>query len=136
MHNSSGKSVLVVEDDEFSREILRKNLLYLGVADIYSACDGVAGIRVLNSMQQLPDFVICDIFMPDMDGIEFLGELARREYQGGIILMTGVSRDMLQVAQEIASFKGLKMLGACTKPLQYEALSSMMGLSCGKDELS
>ena len=123
------QSVLVVDDDEFCLEVLRRKLLHLGVTDTRLARDGFEGLRVLDGMQAPPDFIICDIFMPDMDGIEFLGELVKRHYQGSLILVTGVSLDMLQVAQEIATFKGLKMLGVLTKPVQHEELGSMIGSS-------
>jgi CheY-like chemotaxis protein len=121
-------SVLVVDDDEFSREVLRRKLLDLGVTNTQMAHDGLNGICVLDGLPRPPDFIVCDIFMPDMDGIEFLGELAKRHYQGGLILVTGVNLDMLQVAQNIATGKGLKMLGVLIKPLKREELGLMMGL--------
>jgi CheY-like chemotaxis protein len=68
-------SVLVVDDDEFSQEVFRMTLWGLGVTDIHLACNGLDGLRTLKGMQRSPDFLICDIFMPDMDGIEFLDQL-------------------------------------------------------------
>lgn len=129
----SQQSVLVVDDDEFSREVLHKKLDFLGVTDIHMAHNGWDGIRVLDGMGRAPDFLICDIFMQDMDGIEFIGELARRKYRGGVILVTGVNRDMLEVAQDIALHKGLNVLGIFTKPMQHETLGKMMGFL---DEIS
>ena len=123
------QSVLVVDDDEFSHEVLRKKLSYWGVTNIAVAHDGKDGMQVLDVMKCPPDFLICDIFMPDMDGIEFLGELAKRKYKGGIILVTGVNQDMLEIAQQIATHHGLKLLGAFTKPLNHESLGLAMGFS-------
>ena len=121
-------SVLVVDDDEFSQEALRKRLMLFGVADIKAAYDGRAGVLALDQAERLPDVIFCDIFMPDMDGIEFVEELVARHYRGGLILMTGVNRDMLTVAQDIATLNGLKVLGVFTKPLEREALGQALGL--------
>ena len=123
------QTVLVVDDDEFSREVVRKKLGFWGVTDIHMAHDGHDALAILDAMVRAPDFLICDIFMPDMDGIEFIGALAKRQYKGALILMTGVNRDMLEVAQDIASLKGLRVLGALTKPLHTEPLGQAMGLS-------
>lgn len=123
------QSVLVIDDDEFSREVLRKALGAWGVTDIHTANDGGDGMRVLGSLPRYPDFLICDIFMPDMDGIEFVGALAKKQYQGGLILVTGGNEGMLEVAQDIATLSGLNVLGAFTKPLLAQTLGRAMGLS-------
>ena len=123
------QTVLVVDDDEFSREVLRKKLAYWGVTDIHMAKDGREGIAIFDTMARKPDFLICDIFMPDMDGIEFIGALAERKFKGALILITGVNRDMLEVAQDIATLKGLCVLAAFTKPLQTEQFGLAMGFS-------
>ncbi len=125
---ASSMSVLVVDDDEFSQEVLRKRLVQFGVTDIHSAHDGRAGVFALDQMDRAPDVIFCDIFMPDMDGIEFVEELVARNFRGGLVLVTGVNRDMLTVAQDIATLNGLKVLGAFTKPLDREALGQALGL--------
>ena len=122
-------TVLVVDDSESSREVTRKKLDFLGVTDIHMANNGREGLAVLNAMARVPDFVICDIFMPDIDGIEFIDVLVKRKFKGGLIVMTGVSQDMLEVAQHYASIKGLCVVGAFTKPLHHEPLGLAMGLA-------
>ena len=121
-------SILVVDDDEFSQEVLRKRLVQFGVSDIQAAYDGRAGVVALDQLVRPPDVIFCDIFMPDMDGIEFVEELVARQYRGGLILVTAVNRDMLTVAQDIATLNGLKVLGAFTKPLERETLGRALGL--------
>ena len=126
---SSLQTVLVLDDDEFSREILRKKLEFLGVKEIYMAHDGRDGLAIFDTLARELDFLICDIFMPDMDGIEFMGALAERKFAGSVILVTGVNRDMMEVAQYIASMKGLRVLGTFTKPLHHETLGKVMGFA-------
>jgi CheY-like chemotaxis protein len=121
--------VLVVDDDPFSLAIFRKRLEEMGLGDIREAGNGQEAVRLLATMQRAPDFLICDIFMPDMDGIEFIGELTRRKYQGGLILVSGGDHNMLEVAVEIASLSGLRLLGSFGKPVPPGPLRQAMGLA-------
>ena len=64
--------ILVVDDDESIRELLR---LHLGAAgyDVEVAPDAIAaGYMVLRSP---PDLIITDVKMPHMDGFEFVAAL-------------------------------------------------------------
>ena len=58
------------------------------------------------------------VFVPEKDGIEFVGELAKRRYTGGVILVSGGDAQMLALARLIAVTSGLNVLGAFAKPLQ------------------
>lgn len=122
-------SVLVVDDDDFSHTLLREVLASLGVHAVHAAMDGRKGAQVLDQMQRPPDFVICDMLMPDTDGIDFLGQLAKREYQGGVILLSGEDSLMLSIAAEVAVSDGLKVLGSFSKPLRRQDLADLMGLA-------
>jgi CheY-like chemotaxis protein len=121
-------SVLVVEDDPLSLAILRTRLKEMGMGDIQEAGNGHEAVQLLETMAVAPDFLICDIFMPAMDGIEFIGELARRRYQGGLILVSGGNHDMLEVAAEIASLNQLRLLGSFGKPVPVQLLRQAMGM--------
>lgn len=67
-----GVHILVVDDDEDARELMRTILTYCGalVNVARSARDGLAAIREL-----LPDVIVCDIAMPQHDGYWFLQTL-------------------------------------------------------------
>jgi CheY-like chemotaxis protein len=120
------KLALVVDDDSFSQELFSEMLMALGVGDIHTASTGRIALRTLASMPRTPDVLICDVFMPDMDGIEFLSELAKKGYQGGIILVSGLDISMMAIAQEVALADGLKLLGAYTKPVPQNVLAQAL----------
>lgn len=60
-------SVLVVEDDEALRFLLR-NILKENY-DVYEAENGLTAIEFLKN--NVPDIIISDVMMPDMDGLAF-----------------------------------------------------------------
>ena len=73
---SSSASILVVEDDEPTRELLCLSLQNMGYkAD--AAVNGRSGLDWLVS-HPTPDLILLDLMMPEMDGFEFLCELRKR----------------------------------------------------------
>ncbi|HEX6320103.1 MAG TPA: response regulator [Burkholderiales bacterium] len=65
-------TILVVDDDANSRELLRLHLSAAGYA-VHVAEDAIsAGYLVLRSP---PDLIITDVHMPHMDGFEFIAAL-------------------------------------------------------------
>ena len=61
--------VLVVEDDDFQRMTLVQMLRVLGVQEVLEAGDGQQALALLSSLSPLISVVICDLEMPNMDGI-------------------------------------------------------------------
>lgn len=60
---------LVVEDNDHMRALLRSLLAALGIKQAFEARDGGEGFIELRHRQ--PDFVLTDLSMKPMDGIEF-----------------------------------------------------------------
>lgn len=122
--------VMVVDDDDFSRTLLSDMLNELGVAEIYTADDGRAALSTLSKLTRAPDMLICDLFMPEMDGIEFMAALAIQGYAGSVVLVSGMNVEVLQLAQTLALTEGIHLLGSCEKPLHRETLSFILNEFC------
>jgi CheY-like chemotaxis protein len=128
---SPSTMVLVVDDDSFSLDLLTEMLMALGISEIHTSGTGRVALRTLAALPRTPDFVICDVFMPDMDGIEFLAELAKKGFPGGIILVSGEDVSMMDIAQQVALAEGLRMLGAFSKPIPQAVLAQALGRIAG-----
>jgi two-component system, chemotaxis family, chemotaxis protein CheY len=82
---------LVVEDNAHMRILLRSLLQALGIGKVYDSVDGASGFAELRDRK--PDFVLTDLSMKPVDGIEFtrkvrLGRESPNPYVP-IIMVTG-----------------------------------------------
>lgn len=66
------KKILVVEDDDIQRELMRRTLERRGY-EVTPACDGLAAFELALALR--PDLVITDIYMPAADGAHLLRRL-------------------------------------------------------------
>ena len=62
--------VLVVDDNQYMRKMIRNLLVNCGVKDIYEAADGIAALDAIRTMA--PDIVILDWEMPMLSGPELV----------------------------------------------------------------
>jgi CheY-like chemotaxis protein len=62
--------VLIVEDEPYSRKVVRTLLAAIGCTKIYEASDGASGLESIVTFN--PDVVLLDWEMPAMDGAEFM----------------------------------------------------------------
>jgi len=67
-----GGTVLVVDDELPNRLYLKKLLASYG-CEVQMASDGAAALEMVHA--SLPDLVLADVVMPDMDGFELCGAL-------------------------------------------------------------
>ena len=65
--SKKGETVLIVEDNEELRQYLKENLDE--EYEVIEAANGRQALEILEKM--LPDLILSDIMMPEMDGVEF-----------------------------------------------------------------
>ncbi len=91
-HDLQGKDVLVVDDTEVNRVILKHQTTTWGMVP-YMASDAAQALHMLECGKTF-DLAILDMQMPEMDGAE-LAKIIRDKYTGGkmpIVLLTSLGR--------------------------------------------
>ncbi|MEJ2218191.1 MAG: response regulator [Gemmatimonadota bacterium] len=83
--------VLVVEDDEATRALLRRALEAEGCT-VTEAADGRAGLE--RVAQRMPALILLDLIMPGMDGFEFLEELRGHDTWHAIPVVVVTAKDL------------------------------------------
>ena len=87
------KKILVVEDTEDNRQILR-DLLGMAGYDMVEAHDGAEG--VVKAAEHKPDLILMDIQMPVMDGLEATCAIRAREANGRHVPIIALTANALE----------------------------------------
>lgn len=101
MPAASDLKVLVVDDQQTIRALVRNGLKAIGVNDIEDAADGEQAVGVLLSKKI--NLIISDYNMPNLDGLGLLRAVRATPHLKGIafIMLTGRSdNDLVQRAQQ------------------------------------
>lgn len=85
--------VLVVDDDPSLRDLVA-GALRASRHDVRTCPDALAAAALLGRLDRVPDLLICDVAMPNVDGFTFVRSLRRRpELEGmAIIFLTARGR--------------------------------------------
>lgn len=84
MSKNTPNSVLIVEDDDILRQTLAYNLKKEGFA-VFTADNGLTGLE--QARETLPDLIVLDIMLPQLDGLSVCRSL-RREMDVPIIMLS------------------------------------------------
>jgi CheY-like chemotaxis protein len=97
-------AILVVDDEPVERSLLA-TILRGGGHAVVEAPDGRQGLRALE--RDRFDLILCDLFMPETDGLELIREVRRRQLSIKVIVISGGSSDgrldMLAVAERLGA---------------------------------
>jgi two-component system response regulator AtoC len=80
-----GKNVLIVDDEENMRHMLQVMLTKAGYF-AQTAADGIEGLDLIERKDF--DFILCDIKMPNMDGMTFLKKSREKRPEKTFIMMS------------------------------------------------
>jgi len=83
-------SVIIVDDAEFMRLMLRDIVTEMGLQVVGEGANGAEAIDLYRKLQS--DLVIMDITMPEMDGIEALREMIHHQTNARVIMIAALGQ--------------------------------------------
>ncbi len=86
MDDNTGIKILTIDDEPYIRDSVKSFLEDYGF-EVIEAGDGRQGLEAFQL--QKPDLVLCDLRMPEMDGLEVLGAVTERSPETPIIVVSG-----------------------------------------------
>jgi signal transduction histidine kinase len=108
------KTVLIVEDETFNRQLIQEMLL--DIYNLLSASNGKEAIDMFNNNPDI-DLILMDIKMPEMDGQTAMMEIKRKKPELPIIAQTAYALD-----DEKEEFMRSGFDDYITKPIKKEDL--------------
>ncbi|CAJ0992401.1 two-component system response regulator RssB [Sodalis praecaptivus] len=85
----ASKLVLIIEDEAVFQSVLKQFLLTLG-ADVVEADQGQHALDKLASIR--PDLIICDLEMPEMNGLTFVERFRATDTTTPILIVSGTDQ--------------------------------------------
>jgi CheY-like chemotaxis protein len=116
--------ILTIDDDPIQHEMLEAFFAGSAKAQIVRAMSGTEAKALLVNGPDRFDLLVCDLNMPDFDGVELLRHLRDIGCRSPILIASGAQRAVIMAATELARAYGLNLIGSLTKPLSFPALAA------------
>lgn len=124
--NNEIQKILVVEDSETQRMVLVELLRQMGIEEVFEAADGQLALDLLRSRNIMPDVVITDLEMPNMDGVALVGQLASASLCKSVIVVSAYEDSLLSSVRTLCEEAGLPVLGVLQKPYNVAGLGILL----------
>lgn len=114
-------NILIVDDYTVTQRVLG-HILKRGGYETFSALNGLEALEILR--EEAIDLVICDIAMPEMDGIALLQHIRAdtKLCDLRVIMLTASGQDEDRVQAELEGANGFM-----TKPVSSDELLNVVG---------
>ena len=112
-------TILIIDDIESNRKMLSEWLSHVGLT-VIEAEDGIQGVEYANN--HLPDLILMDVIMPNMDGLEATEKIKQNPKTSNIpvIILTASYMDIEKLASHKNLFESYLLKPIKAKELFYE----------------
>jgi len=87
--------ILIADDSQFMRNMLKDILVKEGHKDNLEAEDGIEALRILKSKKK-PDLILLDIIMPNLGGLGVLRKMKKSDVSKRVIVVTAVGQEKMK----------------------------------------
>lgn len=109
--------LVAIDDNAFELRIVRGLAQASGFADIETCTSAADGLAALDRLADRKIVLLCDLNMPDMDGVELIKTLGARKFPGALAIVSGAADSVRASAAHLAKAYGLDLRAVLAKPV-------------------
>jgi len=110
-------NVLLIDDSiailDYVSEVLEQNF---NILNVHASSSASEAMQILRQSKQI-NLLFLDLNMPNMDGIQLLEQLNRIGYKGYVVIMSGISTQIISSVETLAKKYDLNYIGTLLKPI-------------------
>ena len=127
MHQNHSHPIMVIEDDDDIRELMKAMLEAEGYYSI-TASNGEEGLELLSQSETKPCMILLDMMMPIMDGWTF-AEVAKKnvQYRNIPLLAVTAFSDQMSLRENFQ--------GVLKKPVRFDILLDIVRHYCPNEKM-
>ena len=122
----SPSRLLIIDDDADIRTLFRTVAEDMG----FIVAEAANQMQFSSAYEKLqPTVILLDLNMPEVDGVEFLRDLATRSCLAPIFLVSGQDERVLSTVQRLGRMLGLNMPDVLQKPVSIDTLETKLEIA-------
>lgn len=125
--NLEGKRLLIVDDDQTMRALIRRMLARMKITELAEAEGGEQALKQIETAAKPVDLVICDWNMPGMSGMDLFGRVHVLQPGLPFLMLTGRAD-----ANSVIAAKQAGIAAYIVKPISPEELRTKIVYLLGK----
>lgn len=118
--------VLVIDDQTHVLKWVRNVLKTVGITKVTEVAGGRDALAAVSKPGAGFDLILCDLNMPEGDGIETIRSFGGLGLESAIAIMSMEGERVIETAGMLAGVQGLRTIGTIQKPLTVEKLAPVL----------
>lgn len=118
------KNIVLLDDHPIQLKLLKRSLVALG-AETVSCYDNVDQALAYVKAHSV-DLIICDLSMPDKDGIDMLLLLNEQRFIGDVAIISAMDLPIIATVKSMCEGFSFDLIAEISKPFQIEVLQQLI----------
>jgi EAL domain-containing protein (putative c-di-GMP-specific phosphodiesterase class I)/CheY-like chemotaxis protein len=118
--------VMLVDDEPPILKLLARMLQRLSITQVTVCENGRRALQQITANAEPVDLIFLDVNMPDMDGIEFIRQLAGQHFAGAVALLSGEDDRIIEGVERLLKTHHLRGIGHVRKPIDLKEIEATL----------
>ncbi|RTZ17524.1 EAL domain-containing protein [Vibrio aquaticus] len=116
--------VVLIDDNPIELHVLEMRLTKLGICKVVAFSSPKEAYSYISANHV--DLIIFDLEMPQEDGLAVLSHLHSIQFGQPICILSGMNREIIDLAEKVGLMFGLNMVSCYSKPLEQDQLENIV----------